>query len=31
MDLAGVGVSSHVKYKDVIHGLWVWSVCLNPG
>ncbi|KAJ0556857.1 hypothetical protein HanIR_Chr07g0318571 [Helianthus annuus] len=23
MDLAGVGISSHVKYKDVIHGFWV--------
>uniref|UniRef100_A0A251VH06 Uncharacterized protein n=1 Tax=Helianthus annuus TaxID=4232 RepID=A0A251VH06_HELAN len=31
MDLAGVGISSHVKYKDVIHGFWVWPVCLNPG
>ncbi|KAJ0725198.1 hypothetical protein HanPI659440_Chr12g0456091 [Helianthus annuus] len=31
MDLAGVGVSCHVKYNDVIHGLWAWSVCLIPG
>ncbi|KAJ0835725.1 hypothetical protein HanRHA438_Chr16g0758701 [Helianthus annuus] len=31
MDLAGIGISSHVKYKDVIHGFWFWPVCLNPG
>ncbi|KAM0001212.1 hypothetical protein Hdeb2414_s0385g00882481 [Helianthus debilis subsp. tardiflorus] len=32
MDLAGVGISSHVKYKDVIHVFFlVWPVCLNPG
>ncbi|KAJ0804543.1 hypothetical protein HanPI659440_Chr02g0039241 [Helianthus annuus] len=31
MDLAGIGVSSHVKHKDVIRSLWVWSVCLTPG